>query len=630
MLILELAVQAVRGFSPAARVALKTGYLGLKCPAELPAPLAGLFMSLCYPDGRGGDSAFLAPGAKAGRAGFSIQANDQNVYRLLRDLGGAGALHKLNKQTSAYDLLSQDSAEMAQVLRATVGLPPRTTFEQLFTFSATQAPTKRPKQPKPPLGAPASKTKQKLHSAFDQYGDMSGTLDDATGRIAQLQEELTAAREAADIQFKMDGVQGEVFKYELKLKGYEELRAKLEASRAELATAPTPENLGLPPDIVERVRRSSEDKKKHQEALRKLNDERESASITDSAIAVPPIYKDQRFVGAVAGGVGLLLITGIFLDGGARYLALLALVAFSFAALLALRYIEDLQHASREGAKAGVFDTREKKLKAEYQGGIDLVQLALDKVEAATADEFYATMARGDELRPAMAELELTWADYESDPETVQWPALILQLKNEQENLNQQLLDLSGGYVRDSREIEREIAKLKESLEPPEEPTQEFKAIQTGPAETFDDPTPGVMALASDLFSSDVPTLWALMRDRTVQYLTALTDRRYHGLDVDKDGNAVVQAPGRSIPAGELPGRDLDLMYVALRLTLIEKYSAQNKVPVIIEDAFEGLIEGPKLTLLGRMLKHLGTLTQVLHVSGRPRNIAAADSTLIV
>jgi uncharacterized protein YhaN len=628
MLILELAVQAVRGFSPAARVALKTGYLGLKSPTELPSPLAGLFMSLCYPDGRGADAAFLAPGAKAGRAGFSIVGNDQTTWRLVRDLGGAGALHKLNKQTNAFESVSTDSAEMAQVLRSTVGLPPKPTFEQLFTFSAAQAPTKRPKHAKVPPNM-ATKTQARLNSAFDQFGDLGAAPDDALARIATLEAELVAAKEAAEIQFRMDGVQGEVFKYEQKFTAYEALREKLEAARAELATAPTPQNLGLPDDIVARVRRFAEDKKRFSAAMFKLNEEREAARVGTTTY-VAPIYKDQRFVGAVVGGLALLVVTAVFLEGGARDVALLSVLAFSFAGLLALRYIEELQHASRETAKSDVFEVREKKLKDEYELASSMVQVALDKVEAATADEFFTAMAKGDELRPAMAELELKWADYESDPETVQWPALILQLKNEQESLNQKLLDMSGGYVRDSREIEREIAKLRESMAPPEEPPQEFKAVPTGPSETFDDPTPGLMELASDLFATDVPTLWSVMRDRTAQYLTALTDRRYHGLDVDKDGRATVQAPGRAIPAGELPGRDLDLMWVAMRLTLIEKYSAQTKIPVIIEDAFAGLIDGPKLTLLGRMLKHLGTLTQVLHVSGNGQNVAAADVVLAI
>lgn len=628
MLILELAVQAVRGFSPAARVALKAGYIGLKSPSELPSPLAGLFMSLCYPDGRGGDASFLAPNAKTGRAGVSLLGNDQNTWRVVRDLGGAGALHRLNKQTNAYDVVSQDSTEMAQVLRATVGLPPRPTFEQLFTFTAGQAPTKRPKQPKPSPTAVGHGKKTKVISAFDQFDDL-GKADDTQTRIAQLEAELVTAKDARDIQFRMDGVQAEVFKYEQKLKTYEDLRVKIEASRAQLATAPTPKSLGLPDDIVDRVRRGPEDKKKFNDALRKLGDERESAHITD-AVTVPVLYKDQRFLGSLIGGLLLLIITATFLEGGARSLALLSILAFSFAALLALRYIEDLQHASREGAKSDVFDVREKKLRDEFTAAKTLVQTALDKVEAATADEFYAAMARGDELRPALNELEVVWADYQADPETVQWPLLIEQLKNEQEALNQKLVNLSGGYVRDPREIDRELRQLRESLAPPEAPPSEFKAVPTGPTETFDDPTPALMTLASDLFASDIPTLWAMMHDRAVQYLTALTDRRYHELHVDTEGHALVQAPGRSIAAGELPGRDLDLMYVAMRLTVIEKYSAQNKIPVLIDDAFAGLIDGPKLTLLGRMLKHLGTLTQVLHVSGNEQNVAAADAVLVI
>jgi hypothetical protein len=122
MLLLELAAQSVRGFTPSVRVALKTGYLGLKSPSEIPAPLAGLVAALCYPDGRGGDAAFLAPGAKAGRAGLSIQANDQTVWRLVRDLGGSGGLHKLNRTTNQYELVTQDAAELAQARDLRAGL----------------------------------------------------------------------------------------------------------------------------------------------------------------------------------------------------------------------------------------------------------------------------------------------------------------------------------------------------------------------------------------------------------------------------------------------------------------------------------------------------------------------------
>lgn len=63
----EVAVQNVRGFSPAGRFALKAGYLVLKPPSAESSPLAGLSLALLFADGRGTDASFIATGAKSGR-----------------------------------------------------------------------------------------------------------------------------------------------------------------------------------------------------------------------------------------------------------------------------------------------------------------------------------------------------------------------------------------------------------------------------------------------------------------------------------------------------------------------------------------------------------------------------------
>ena len=153
-----------------------------------------------------------------------------------------------------------------------------------------------------------------------------------------------------------------------------------------------------------------------------------------------------------------------------------------------------------------------------------------------------------------------------------------------------------------------------------------FAPVATGPSETFDDPAAPLMMIATDLFAADIPSLWSVLHDRAVQYLTALTDRRYHGIQLDKDGHATLEAPGRTLSARELPGKDLDLMYVALRLTLIEKAAASHKLPVVIEDTFNTVIDAAKQPLFGRMVKHLGSLTQVLHVSGAGQSASLADA----
>ena len=143
MLLLELAVQSVKGFSPSVRIALKPGFVVLKSPADAPAPVAGLIAALCYPDGKGQDSAFLAPGQKTGKAGVSFQANDNGVWRLVKELGGQGSLHKLNLTTRQYEVVTKDANEMQSTLRQHVGLPPRATYEAIFTLTPGQFPTRR-------------------------------------------------------------------------------------------------------------------------------------------------------------------------------------------------------------------------------------------------------------------------------------------------------------------------------------------------------------------------------------------------------------------------------------------------------------------------------------------------------
>ncbi len=634
MLILELAVQAVRGFSPSARIALRPGYVGLASPTELPAPLSGLLSALCYPDGRGGDAAFLAPGQKSGKAGLSVQGNDQGVYRLVKDLGGSGALHRLNRQTNAFEVVTQDSSEMAQFLRASVGFPPRTTFEQLFAFTVGQLPTKRPKPKKAPAkGDKGDKPKPKLASAFDAAVVPAENVEAAQARLAQLEAELVEANHIAEMQFRQDGIQAEVFKLEGELKGVTELRGKVEEMRERVSAMPTPERLGLSSDIFDRMRRFPEEKSRYREAMEKLAAEKE-ASRSEEVYVPPSVFRDRRFLYSVAGGLALMVL-GAFLEGGARYVALLAIPAISFAALLVLRYIEELQHAGMKGATAEVLGGREKKLSDDFALLERTIDAALERAGANSVEDLFAMLKATEGMRPELEQLEAALAQHMADPRLAGLPQDIEHLKAEQEELNDALLGKAGGYMRDTREIERELARVKESIKLAGQPAaaaataaEEFSAVNTGPGETFEDPMPTLMVLASDLFATDVPSLWAVLQPRVLQYLSALTDRRYHNVDMDKDGRCTVEAPGRQLAAGELPGRDLDLLYLAVRLTVLEKYSAQGKIPVVFEDAFTAALDPTKQPLFGRMLKHLGTLTQVLHVTPAGQNATAADAVV--
>lgn len=622
MLFLELAAQSVRGFSPSIRVALKPGYSALKSPTDLPAPLSGLILALAFPDGRGGDAAFLAPGAKAGRAGLSIQGHDGSVWRIVRDLGGSGGLHKQNKATGQFEVISQDALEMGQSLRAGAGFPARSTWEQLFTITGPQLPTRRPRGPSRAAGGPAAKTSQsqRLPTAWNMD---DGAPAEDPGRLAALEAELITSRRAAEIQFRMDGINSELFGLESKVKALAELSQRVEAARAELKTIAA-ESSSMPDDIIARATRYPDERKRYEEQVKRIREEQQLVAEANPS-RPPSLLSDQRFVGSMVGAL-VLFVGAMFLDGPLRFLALLSMLPFTFAALLALRYIEDLQHSSRLDGKTGVMSTREKKLSDEFEMTTMVVQQAFSQVNAFSLDEFLVAMAKRDGLQNQLAQLELERADLESDPEYLGLDEKVARFKAEQEECNQELLAMSGGYVRDVRDIEREIARIKEPFRSSPSSSGEGFAAVTTSTETWEDPAPPLMMIATDLFSTDVPSLWSVLHDRAVQYLTALTDKRYHGISVDKDGHATLEAPGRSLSARELPGKDLDLMYLALRLTLIEKAAAQHKLPVVIEDTFNTVFDAPKQPLFGRMVKHLGSLTQVLHVSGVGQNASLADT----
>jgi uncharacterized protein YhaN len=86
---------------------------------------------------------------------------------------------------------------------------------------------------------------------------------------------------------------------------------------------------------------------------------------------------------------------------------------------------------------------------------------------------------------------------------------------------------------------------------------------------------------------------------------------------------------GKPIPVGQVGPRDLDWVWLSLRLSLLERLAAQEPLPVLLEDMATGMDEG-RLPLLGRMLKALGGVTQLLHVTAHPVFASMSEGSLNV
>jgi len=629
----EVAVQNVRGFSPAGRFALKAGYLVLKPPTAELSPLTGLSLALLFADGRGGDASFLAPGAKSGKAALTFVGMDGVTYRLLRALGGSGTLHRMNQATQQAELVSSDTTEISQFLRGQVGLPPRTTFEQVYCLQAGQLPSKRPRKP-----AAGVKHEPKMSGKFPSLASASTVapaedLPAAEAKLRALEQELVGASEVDQIQFKVDGLTSQIFDAEQRLKSTDGLKVAISEAEAAWRGAPTPASLGLPQDILNRVQRYPKVVAKRDDALARLNQERDAEADAVPAY-VEPLKENRIFWAGLGAGVlflGLGVGLGFAVDTTFRYLTLLDIPAFGVAAFMALRYVDELQKASRHGSKEGRFEAREKKILDDFEAEAAPLRMAQKALGVESLDEIAPTLERKELLAARVVELKDQLAAMEADPDFVAAVSQRQVLRSELEALNAELVQ-KGSYVRDIREVEREISRVKESIalaKAPPRPAAPSADGTSAPVEALEDPSPALLSQAADVFTTDVLSVQGKLKERCLQYLTALTDRRYRGLEWDKEGRAFALTSGRRIPVGELPPKDLDLYYLALRMTVVEKTSAQVKRPFLLEDVFAD-VEEVKLQLIARMLKHLGTLTQVLHVTGHPGFAQMSDGTVNV
>ncbi len=638
MLVLELAVQAVRGFAQAGRFTLKPGYVLVRPKAPGSVPLCGLVSSLCFSDGRGGDSVYLAPGQKAGKAALSFLGNDLGTYLLTRDLGGAGALHKLNSATRKYEVVTEDATEAAGVLRSSVGLPPKAAFDQIFCFTPSQLPTQRPKSKK---AAPVASgpSQSKLAMAIPAQAEVAAATDVAAAeaRLVELERELGLTQEVDKLQFRHDGLGSQLFELEGKLKGGDGLKAALREAEAAFAKAPTAESLGLSADILARAERFQHLAIRRDDALARIESERASAEgVPDGPVYVEPVWRDVRFLGGLAGGA-IFLSLGVLLEGTLRYAALFEIPAFGFSALLALKYVDDLQASGQASKKGGGLAVREKKVRDEFERESRPVREAMKVAQVESPADLAELLGRKALLGQKVDELKAELEQFAADPEYAQASARHQALKAEQDEVNRLLLE-KGGYLRDLREVEREIARTREAIAkaraaaPAREvaaPAPAAAAEGPAPVEAFDDPVPQVLSLGADLLTTDVATLGATLKERAGQFLAAFTEGRFAGVELDRAGKAFAQVDGQRVPAGALPGKDLDLLYLSVRMALVERYCTRFKVPLFVEELL-AVVDPYKVGLVGRLLKHLSTVTQVLHVTSNPALDPMADQTVTV
>jgi hypothetical protein len=616
MFLLEFAAQGVRGVAPAGgRATLRPGYNVVA--ADGPA-LRRLLEALLLPDARDGDAlprAAAGPAAAPLRAGLTFVGNDKVTYRLVRDFAAGCQLHRFDQERRAFALVAGDLAAVAQALRApALGVPPAQRLHALLSLSAAELPSRAGGG----LSVGPSLAPQRSSLSPEQ----------ARRRIEALRGELEKARVAEKVQYQLDGLQARTFKLEEALRAGQRLEDDLgraEGARAELEpVAAAAAAMGDPAARFAAFERAAG---KREEALARVAAEREALAGAEARGRPEPFWRLPEFWAGAGGGAIALLVAALGARAlpDLRYVALLDIPAFGWSAWVALGWIGQLEAWERIARRRRIVDDWEAKVEAQFARDSAEVNAALAALQLQKPGELKEALARLAAADAAVAAAREALERWRAEPGTRTASEEKARVEAEQRDLEAKLGEEAGGFVRDVRSIEAELQRLEAEAAAP-------AAAAPAPASASAAPAPAaggepLRALlersAAELGGTPAAAVRAVSA-KASQALSGLSFQRLQALQADDRGNVTVQTAGRLVPSMTLPPADRDLVFLALKLALLEHALAGGRGVALLEDAFTGLSDGAR-RFAGRLLKQAARGGQIVHATSDPAFKESAD-----
>ena len=613
MVLLEIAAQGVRGLTlPGGRATLRAGYNVVAADGPV---LRRLLEALLWPDPRDVETvprAGSGPGGAGVRGGVTVVGNDGVTYRLVRDLAAGCQLHRFDPERRSFSLVSQDLAGIARYLRGPVGLPDRSRFAALLTLSAAELPSRQPSSGLHAGAGAAIPARKPLSPA------------QAQSRIAELRGELARAQAAEKLQYRMDGLQSRLFKLEEELRAGQKIREGLDAAEAALRELkPVRDAIASLRDVDARVAAFEKAAARRDETLAKVGEERQVLDAAAEGGGPAPFWKDPRFLAGAGAGM-VALVAGVAGRSssqlGLRYLALLDIPAFGYAAWVALRWVGDLEEGERSGRRRRFMEERERKTLEQYERDTGEVRGIMKALGLSALADLKEALGRLADAQAVAAEWRRRLEEYEAKPESRDARQQRDQVQAEIQAVEAQLAGEAGGYVREPRSIEAEISRIESEAAAPMPPPVPAAA----PLPPGVDPLKGLLERAAQELSTSPAGAVRALQKRLAEMVPVLSAQRLDGCVSDDRGNVVVRSGGRAVPSLTLPAADRDVVFLALKLALMEQSVAAGKTLAFSEDAFAVLPEASRRAA-ARLLKQAARGGQILHATSDAIFREAAD-----
>lgn len=597
------------------RATLRPGY---NVVAADGAALRRLLEALLYPDPRDVDVLARAQGAPGGgpvRAGLTLVGDDRITYRLVRDFNAGCQLHRFDPEKRAFAPVSQDLAEIAGLLRSPIGIPSPKRLAALLSLSTAELPSKATGRLGTSPALPAA-----VRPALSGEG--------ARKRLEELRVELARARVAEKLQEQLDAHQSRLFKLEEALKSGQRVQDALAAAVAERAAlepvAAAATSLGDPQARFGAYEKSSA---KRAEADARIAAERESIVEAKARGAPQPVWTSPPFLAGVVGGLALLVAGLAAGDSDLRYLSLLDIPAFGWSAWLALHWIDAQEAWGRIGRRGQVVDAWEAKVQAQFARDAGAVNAALQALGFTKPSELKDALERLAAAEQGVIEARQRLAEWEADAQTTDALAEQRKVEAEMRAVETKLTEQAGGFVRDVQAVESELARVQAEAAAPAQVQAAVVAaapVRSTTAVAAGEPLRGLLERAAAELGGSPASVARTVAAKASQAVAGFTLNRLTGVSSDDRGNVQVVSGGRPVPAMTLPPAERDLVFLALRLALLDQALASDKSVAILEDVFVGLSDTVRRTA-GRMLKAMAKQGQVIHASADPAFREAAD-----
>jgi hypothetical protein len=583
------------------------------------AALRRLLEALLHPQPGDVEALARAQGAPGGggpvRAGLTLVGDDKVTYRLVRDFGAGCQLHRFDPVKRAFAPVSQDLEEIAGLLRSPIGVPSRERLAALLSVATAELPTRAGGglAASPAMPAPARPA-------------LSG--EPARKRLEELRGELERARIAEKLQQQLDQAQSRLFKLEEALKSGERVHEGLATAEAERATLePVARVASALEDPQARLVAFDKAAARRAEAEARIAAEREAIEAARAQGAPTPVWQSPPFLAGAVGGL-VFLVAGLAAgDSDLRYLSLLDIPAFGWSAWLTLHWVDASEAWGRVGRRGRVVDDWASRVQAQFARDAGAINDALKSLGLTRTSELKDALERLAMAEQGLAEARQRLAGWETDAQTTDALAARRQVEEELRRVETELSQAAGGFVRDVQTVQAELARVEaEAAAPPQAPAPVVAPTPARPvaAAAGGEPLRGLLERAAVELGGSPASVARGLSAKASQAVAGFTLNRLTGVSADDRGNVQVISGGRPVPAMNLPPSERDLVFLALKLALLEQAVAAGKTVAILEDAFAGHSDAVRRTA-GRMLKALARPGQVIHATADPAFREAAD-----